>query len=46
MVGRAEAGYQGHLYLIVSLAVEPHDARLYMLVDGEFLELSFVALEK
>ena len=41
---RTEAGYPGCLYLIVSLAVEPYDARLYTLVDGEFLELSFVAV--
>ena len=42
---RAEASYPGYLYLIVSLAVEPHDVKLYTLVGGEFLDVAFVTVE-
>jgi proteasome lid subunit RPN8/RPN11 len=42
---RQEASYPGHLYLIVSLAAEPAAARLFRLVDGNFLELRFVTVE-
>jgi proteasome lid subunit RPN8/RPN11 len=34
----AEASYPGHLYLIVSLAGEEPQARLYRLEDGRFRE--------
>ncbi len=39
---RAEASYPDHLYLIVSLAIEPADVRLFRLADGNFLEVRFV----
>jgi proteasome lid subunit RPN8/RPN11 len=42
---RAEASYPDHLYLIVSLAEEPAHARLFRLVDGNFLEVRFVTVE-
>ena len=42
---RAEAGYPDHLYLIVSLAVEPADARLFRLVTGNFREVQFVTID-
>ena len=42
---RAEAGYPDHLYLIVSLAVEPADARLFRLVMGNFREVQFVTID-
>jgi desampylase len=42
---RREAGYPGYFYLIVSLALEPADARLYTLVEEEFVELFFVTAE-
>jgi len=35
---RAEASYDDYVYLIVSLATEPPDARLYRLDDGVFVE--------
>ena len=41
---RTEAGYPGCLYLIVSLTVEPHDARLYTLAGRDLIELSFVTV--
>jgi proteasome lid subunit RPN8/RPN11 len=41
---RAEASYPEHLYLIVSLAVEPADARLFRLVAGNFREVRFVTI--
>ena len=41
---RSEAGYPDHLYLIVSLAVDPYEARLYSLTGGTFLPVSFVTL--
>jgi proteasome lid subunit RPN8/RPN11 len=42
---RAEASYPDHLYLIVSLAVEPADARLFRLVTGNFCEVQFVTID-
>jgi proteasome lid subunit RPN8/RPN11 len=42
---RAEASYPGHLHLIVSLAVEPADVRLFRLVDGNFREVRFVTVD-
>jgi [CysO sulfur-carrier protein]-S-L-cysteine hydrolase len=42
---RAEAGYPDHLYLIVSLAVEPADARLFRLIAGNFREVGFVTID-
>ena len=42
---RAEAGYPGHLYLIVSLAAEPADARLFRLVGENFAEVQFVTID-
>jgi [CysO sulfur-carrier protein]-S-L-cysteine hydrolase len=42
---RAEASYPDHLYLIVSLAVEPVDARLFRLVTGNFREVRFVTID-
>jgi proteasome lid subunit RPN8/RPN11 len=42
---RAEASYPDHLYLIVSLAVEPADARLFRLVTGNFREVQFVTID-
>jgi proteasome lid subunit RPN8/RPN11 len=41
---RAEASYPDHLYLIVGLASEPPEIRLFRLTDGNFLELAFVPL--
>jgi len=44
---RAEASYPGHLYLIVSLAVEPPDIGLFSLdgtENGNFLRLPFVTV--
>ena len=35
---RAEASYDDYVYLIVSLATEPPDARLYRLEDRVFIE--------
>jgi proteasome lid subunit RPN8/RPN11 len=35
---RAEASYDDYVYLIVSLASEPPDARLYRLEDSVFIE--------
>jgi proteasome lid subunit RPN8/RPN11 len=37
----AEASYPDHLYLIVGLAGEQPDARLYRLEAGGFIELTF-----
>ena len=42
---RAEASYPDHLYLIVSLAVEPADARLFRLVAGNFRAVRFVTID-
>jgi proteasome lid subunit RPN8/RPN11 len=42
---RAEATYPGHLYLIVGLAGEGPDVRLFRLVDGNFLEVRFVTVD-
>jgi proteasome lid subunit RPN8/RPN11 len=42
---RAEASYPDHLYLIVSLADGSTDARLFRLVNGNFLEVRFVTVE-
>ena len=44
---RAEASYPGHLYLIVSLAVEPPDIGLFSLdgaENGNFLRRPFVTV--
>jgi [CysO sulfur-carrier protein]-S-L-cysteine hydrolase len=41
---RAEAHYADHVYLIVSLADDEPDVRLFRLVDGNFLELMFVTV--
>jgi len=41
---RAEASYPDHLYLIVGLASEPPEIRLFRLTDGNFLELAFVTV--
>ena len=40
----AEAAYPGHLYAIVSLAVEPALVRLYRLESGRFIEVPFVTV--
>jgi proteasome lid subunit RPN8/RPN11 len=42
---RAEASYPDHLYLIVSLAAEPADLRLFRLAHGNFLEVRFVTVD-
>jgi proteasome lid subunit RPN8/RPN11 len=42
---RTEATYPDHLYLIVGLASESPEIRLYRLTDGNFLELAFVTLD-
>jgi proteasome lid subunit RPN8/RPN11 len=39
---RAEAAYPENLYLIVSLAQDRPELRLYRLTDGNFRELAFV----
>jgi proteasome lid subunit RPN8/RPN11 len=39
---RAEAAYPENLYLIVSLAEDRPELRLYRLTDGNFRELAFV----
>jgi len=41
---RAEAAYDGHLYLIVGLAAEPPDVALFRLARGNFLEVRFVTV--
>ena len=44
---RAEASYADHLYLIISLAVDPPDVALFRLDDGgrgNFLRLPFVTV--
>ena len=41
----AEASYTGHLYLIVSLAGERADARLFRLIDGNFTGVPFVTVD-
>jgi proteasome lid subunit RPN8/RPN11 len=41
---RAEASYPGQLVLIVGLAGEPADVRLYRFADGNFLEVPFVTV--
>lgn len=38
----AEAGYDDHLYLIVSLAADPPDLSLFLLEGGNFRETAFV----
>jgi len=40
----AEATYPGHLFLIVGLAVDPPDVRLYRFAAGNFLETTFVTV--
>ena len=40
----AEATYPGHLFLIVGLAVDPPDVRLYRFAAGNFLETPFVTV--
>jgi proteasome lid subunit RPN8/RPN11 len=39
----AEAAYPGHFYLIVSLAAETEDVRLFRLVGGIFHPVEYVA---
>ena len=41
---RAEAGYPGHLYLIVSLAGASPDIAMFLLDQGDFHPLSFVTV--
>jgi proteasome lid subunit RPN8/RPN11 len=41
-VDQAEAAYPGHIWLIVSVATEPVDVRLFQFEGGRFLETSFV----
>lgn len=41
---RAEAGYENHLYLIVSLASEPPETRLFRLEHETMVEVPFVAV--
>jgi len=41
---RAEATYDGHLYLIVGLAAEPPEVALYRVERGNFLEVRFVTV--
>jgi proteasome lid subunit RPN8/RPN11 len=41
---RAEASYPDHLYLIVSLTEGSSDARLFRLVNGNFLQVRFVTV--
>lgn len=40
----AEAGYESHLYAIVSLAVDPPDVALFRLVSGNFQQVTFVTV--
>jgi proteasome lid subunit RPN8/RPN11 len=40
----AEATYPGHLFLIVGLAANPPDVRLYRVEAGNFLETPFVTV--
>ncbi|HEV8347261.1 MAG TPA: M67 family metallopeptidase [Vicinamibacterales bacterium] len=42
---RAEASYPDHLYLIVGLASEAPEIRLFRLTGGNFLELAFVPVD-
>jgi [CysO sulfur-carrier protein]-S-L-cysteine hydrolase len=42
---RAEASYPDHLYLIVGLASEVPEIRLFRLTGGNFLELAFVPVD-
>jgi proteasome lid subunit RPN8/RPN11 len=42
---RDEASYPDHLYLIVSLQVEPPDVRLFTPGDGNFPEVPFVRVD-
>lgn len=42
---RVEAGYPDHLYLIVGLASEVPEIRLFRLTGGNFLELAFVPVD-
>jgi proteasome lid subunit RPN8/RPN11 len=42
---RAEAGYPGHLYLIVGLAPDPPEIRLFRFGGADFVELAFAAVE-
>jgi proteasome lid subunit RPN8/RPN11 len=39
----AEAGYPGYLYLIVGLATDPVEARLFRFDDGRFAEVALVS---
>ena len=41
---RAEAAYPDHLYLIVGLAAEPPEVRLFRFDGRNFLEMSFVTV--
>jgi proteasome lid subunit RPN8/RPN11 len=41
---RAEASYPDHLYLIVGFATVQPEVRLFKLVSGNFLELTFVTV--
>jgi proteasome lid subunit RPN8/RPN11 len=40
----ADASYTDHLYVIVSLATDPAEVRVYSLIDGTFREVSFVTV--
>ena len=42
---RGEASYPGHLYLIVSLAGEAADVRLFRFAGGNFTEVQFVTVD-
>lgn len=42
---RDEAAYPGHLYLIVGLASDPPDLRLYQLDAGNFRQVPFVTVD-
>jgi proteasome lid subunit RPN8/RPN11 len=41
---RAEATYPDHVYLIIGVASDAPEIRLYRFVDGNFLELTFVTV--
>ena len=41
---REEASYPGHLYLIVGLAADHPEVRLFRFADGNFLEVRFVTV--
>jgi len=42
---RAEASYPDHLYLIVGLAADPPDVRLFRFDGTDFVELAFAAVD-